>query len=168
MSIFSLRLVVPKFLVALLLLLAAGVSAANVKDAAAALGPKKQQQEGGVSGIIFFKTQKLQELKVFYQEQVGCQLWMDQGDCLIFKFGNMLFGFCQRDKADLDTLITFFYEHKSEVDRMYKKFKQIAVSTPEQNKKYPIYNFFAHDPEGRMIEFQYFTNSINWDFEQYR
>ena len=155
-------------LIVLLLLLASGVGAANVKDAAAAVGIKKQQQECGVSGIVFFKTRKLQELKVFYLEQVGCHLWMDQGNCLIFKFGNMLFGFCQRDKADLDALITFFYEHKSEVDRLYKKFKHIAVSPPEQNKKYPIYHFFAHDPEGRMIEFQYFTNTIDWDFGQYR
>jgi predicted lactoylglutathione lyase len=150
-----------------LLLTAAGVCAVNVKGAAE-VGPKKQQQECGVSGIVFFKTQKLQELKVFYLEKVGCQLWMDQGDCLIFKFGNMLFGFCQRDKADLNAMITFFYERKSEVDRVYKTFKKIAVSPPEQNKKYPIYHFFAHDPEGRMIEFQYFTNTIDWDFGQYR
>lgn len=154
-------------LILLLLLPAAGVCAANVKGAAA-VGPRKQQQECGVSGIVFFKTQKLQELKVFYLEKVGCHLWMDQGDCLIFKFGNMLFGFCQRDKADLEALITFFYEHKSEVDRVYKKFKKTAVSPPKQNKKYSIYHFFAHDPEGRMIEFQYFTNTIEWDFGQYR
>lgn len=50
---------------------------------------------------------------------------MDQGDCLILKFGNLLFSFCQRDKADLDALITFFYEHKSEVERAYKKIKKL-------------------------------------------
>lgn len=163
------RIVSTYFVIILLfLLLAAGVFAANVKGPGTAVGPKKQQQEGGVSGIVFFKTQKLEELKAFYLEQVGCQLWMDQGDCLIFKFGNMLLGFCQRDKADLDALITFFYEHKSEVDRAYKKFKEIALSPPVENKKYPIYNFYAEDPEGRMIEFQYFTNTIDWDFSQYR
>ncbi len=118
-----------------------------------------------MSGIVFFKTQKLPELKTFYLEKVGCQLWMDQEDCLIFKFGNMLFGFCKRDKADLDALVTFFYQHKSQVDQMYEKFKEIAVSPPVLNKKYPIYHFFAYDPEGRMIEFQYFTTVIDWDFE---
>ena len=153
-------------IILLLLFLAAGSYAANGKSPETAVGPKKQQ-EGGVSGIIFFKTRKLEELKAFYMKQIGCQLWMDQGNCLIFKFGNMLFGFCQRDKADLDALITFFYERKSDVDRAYKKFKKIAVSPPVQNKNYPIYNFFAQDPEGRMIEFQYFTTAIDWDFSLY-
>jgi hypothetical protein len=124
----------------------------------------KAKKEGGMSGIVFFKTKKLEELKKFYIEEVGASMWMDQGDCVILRFGTFLFGFCQRDKADLDALITFFYEKKEAVDRAYEKFKETAVSPPKMNPNYPIYNFFARDPEGRTIEFQYFTGPIDWTF----
>ncbi len=117
-----------------------------------------------MSGIVFFKTRKLETLKEFYLQRVGAKLWMDQRDCVILRFGNMLFGFCQREKADLDTLITFFYPTKGEVDLAYREFQSTAVAPPEMNPNYPIYNFFARDPEGRMIEFQYFTCPIDWEF----
>lgn len=122
--------------------------------------------EGGVSGIVFFNTKQLEKLKAFYIDDIGCTMWMDQKDCIILKFGNMLIGFCQREKADMDGLITFFYEKKSEVDNAYEKFKSIAQGPPKQNPRYPIYNFFAKDPEGRSIEFQYFTGPIDWDFSE--
>ena len=125
---------------------------------------KKIQKEAGVSGIVFFQTRKLKELKAFYINRVGASVWMDQGDCLILRKGNFLFGFCQRDKADVDALMTFFYDKKEKVDQVYEEFKGIALSPPVMHKKYPIYNFFARDPEGRMIEFQYFTGPIDWIF----
>ena len=74
------RIVSAFFVIILVLLPAAGSCAANVMGPETAVGPQKQQQEGGVSGIVFFKTRKLQELKAFYMEQIGCRLWMDQGD----------------------------------------------------------------------------------------
>ena len=79
----------------------------------------------------------------------------------------MLLGFCQRDKGNIDTLITFFYESPAGVDRAYVKFKERAKSKPKKHPKYPIYNFFATDPEGRPIEFQHFTGPIDWDFKKY-
>lgn len=117
-----------------------------------------------MSGIIFFQTRKLKEMKEFYINRVGATLWMDQEDCLIFRKGHFLFGFCQRDTADLDALMTFFYDEKEKVDQIYEELKGIARSGPVMHKKYPIYNFFARDPEGRLIEFQYFTGSIDWTF----
>ena len=90
----------------------------------------KLKPEAGISGLVFFKTLQLEQLKDFYINQVGASLWMDQGNCIILRHGNFLFGFCQRDKADLDALITFFYEKKEDVDRAYDVFKDIAVSPP--------------------------------------
>ncbi len=113
-----------------------------------------------VKGIIFFKTQMMEDLKSFYTDEVGCEIWMEQGGCVILKAGNMLFGFCQRDKADMDALITFFYDTKEEVDLKYEKFKKSALEKPAENLKYKIYHFFARDPEGRMIEFQHFLNPV--------
>ncbi len=111
-----------------------------------------------MSGIVFFKTTKLAELKVFYQEKIGCLVWMDQGDCCILQNGNFLLGFCQRESVDNQGIITFYYETKAEVDRFYEIFKDTADATPRDNPKYPIYHFFANDPEGRILEFQYFYN----------
>lgn len=114
-----------------------------------------------MSGIVFFGTQKLKELKKFYLDQVGCELWLDQRDCLIFRHGNFLLGFCQREQVEKQGIITFFYEKKEEVDRFYEKFKEVAISPPVMNKKYGIYQFFAPDPEGRKLEFQYFEYAVH-------
>jgi hypothetical protein len=116
---------------------------------------------------VFFNTTILEEMKNFYIERIGCELWIDQGSCAILRYGNFLVGFCQSQKADLDTLITFFYENIEDVDKMYKEFKSTALAPPKENKKYRIYHFYAKDPEGRSIEFQSFLHPIDWNFNAY-
>ena len=111
-----------------------------------------------MSGIVFFKTNKLEELKNFYLHKVECVMWMDQDDCCIFKNGNFLFGFCSRDSIETQGMITFYYNEKSEINRFYEKFRDTADNEPRDNPKYPIYHFFTKDPEGRILEFQYFYN----------
>lgn len=117
-----------------------------------------------MSGIVFFKTKKLDELKKFYINEVGCDIWLEQADCVLFRHGNFIFGLCQRDEFDTGGMLTFFFENREEVDSMYEKFKDIAVSEPSHNKKYEIYQFFARDPEGRMLEFQYFDHPVDSHF----
>ena len=114
-----------------------------------------------MNGIIFFKTQILSTLKEFYLSVTGSHLWLEQADCVIFRHGNMLFGFCQRDKVDQGGMITFFYPNREEVDRMYGKFRESADSPPSVNDKYNIYHFFASDPEGRKLEFQWFDHPVD-------
>lgn len=109
-----------------------------------------------LGGIVFFQTKIQAELSKFYIEKVGCKLWMDRGGCHIFQHGNMLFGLCQREVADDLGMITFFYPSRESVDEMYDKFKDLAVEKPKDNNHYGIYHFYAKDPEGRNIEFQYF------------
>lgn len=41
---------------------------------------------------------------------------------------------------------------------MYDKCKDIALFEPKDNPLYGIYHFYAIDPEGRNIEFQYFKD----------
>ena len=111
-----------------------------------------------MSGIIFLKTNNLQKMKDFYVSQIGMKVWQDQNDCIILKHGNLLLGFCNRIEIDNSGMITFFYPTKEEVDSKYEQFKHIATSVPVINDKYSIYQFFAEDPEGRALEFQYFIN----------
>ena len=112
-------------------------------------------------GIVFFRTTKLDRLASFYTDRVGCALWLDQGACKIFRHGNMLFGFCRADEADMQGVITFFYPSRKQVDSMYERFSSIAREEPKMNERFNIYHFYAEDPEGRLIEFQYFDHPLN-------
>ncbi|WP_455464241.1 VOC family protein [Candidatus Hodarchaeum mangrovi] len=106
-------------------------------------------------------------MKDFYLT-LGCVIWLNQGDCIIFQHDNFLFGFCEREDITTGWLLTFFYKTKEEVDEIYGLIKDKAVSQPSYNTKYQIYQFFAKDPEGRDLEFQVFLHKIpfNWDLYQ--
>jgi len=114
-----------------------------------------------MTGVVFFNTLMLEDLTEFYTQRVGAELWMDQTDCRIFNHGRFLFGFCQREEAEACGILTFVYPDREGVDRMYDLFRDEALGEPRDNPRYPIYNFFARDPEGRMIEFQVFTGDVD-------
>lgn len=122
--------------------------------------------EAPVTGVVFFTTEQLEALSQFYVERVGAELWMDQGDCRIFRHGQFLFGFCERERAERCGVLTFVYPDKESVDRMYDEFRDEAQAAPRDNPNYPIYNFFASDPDDRLIEFQVFTGPVDWSFAE--
>jgi hypothetical protein len=130
---------------------------------AAACGRVTGQTEAPMTGVVFFKTVELEELTAFYTQRVGAELWMDQDDCRIFRHGQFLFGFCQREESETCGILTFVYPDREGVDRMYELFTDEALHAPKDNPRYPIYNFFARDPEGRLIEFQMFTGEVDWN-----
>jgi len=111
-------------------------------------------------GIVFFRTNNLTALEDFYLHKIGCELWLDQGACKIFQHGNMLFGFCKSEEVDQEGTITFFYPDREQVDHMYNRLEDIALSSPKMNEKFNIYNFYARDPEGHLIEFQSFNHEL--------
>ena len=113
-----------------------------------------------MNGIIFFATKMLDDIIEFYVDTVGCEIWLKQADCIVLKFGNMIFGFCQRDKVETEGILCFVLNDRDEVDECYSKLKSIADNDPKYNEKYNIYHFFASDPEGRKIEFQSFEHDI--------
>jgi hypothetical protein len=114
-----------------------------------------------MAGIIFFKTQAIEALEKFYTGQIGMKVWLRQEDCIILKHGNLLLGFCTREAVDRSGMITFIYDNKGEVDRMYTRLKDIAQDSPRENEKYRIYQFFAVDPEERILEFQCFLHPVD-------
>jgi len=118
-----------------------------------------------MAGIVFLQTNKLKKIKEFYTNTIGAKLWLDQGDCIILKHDNFLFGFCQREgEIKKGWLLTFFYQSKIEVDRMYNKLKSRAKTKPEINEKYNIYQFFAEDPDENSLEFQFFIHKIDFNW----
>jgi catechol 2,3-dioxygenase-like lactoylglutathione lyase family enzyme len=113
-----------------------------------------------MAGIVFLRTTKLDEVRTFYTERVGMTVWLEQPDIAILRHGNLLVGFHRQLQADLDGLITFFYDTRDEVDQMYVRLRDVAAAEPKENPKYRIYHFLATDPEGRKIEFQQFLHEI--------
>jgi hypothetical protein len=43
---------------------------------------------------------------------------------------------------------------------MYQALREVAQEPPRTNERYRIYNFFARDPDGRLIEFQHFLHDL--------
>ncbi len=119
-----------------------------------------------MAGIVFLKTENLQKIKDFYSD-LDSEIWIDQGDCIIFKHQNFLFGFCERDNISKDALLTFFYESVEEVDDVYQRLQKWTAGKPTKNEKYQIYNFFAKDPEGRDLEFQTFLHKIDFTWGRF-
>ena len=111
-------------------------------------------------GIVFVRTAQLDEVRAFYLERVGMSVWLEQPAISILRFGNLLVGFHQQPTADIDSLLTFFYDTREEVDAMYAQMKDMATTEPRENTKYRIYNFFGEDPEGRKTEFQAFLHPV--------
>jgi len=113
-----------------------------------------------MAGIIFLKTRRLEDIRRFYESEIGMEIWLEQADCVILKHGNLLLGFCQREEVDLQGMITFYFDTNEEVDSFYEKFKETADGPPRNNPKYDIYHFFCKDPEGRTVEFQRFLSTV--------
>ena len=111
-----------------------------------------------MSGIVFFGTQRHDEVVEFYTQRVGAEVWLEQADCTILHFGGFRFGFCDRADTDDCGILTFVYDSKSDVDEMYEVLSDVAREAPHENETYGIYQFFADDPDGRAAEFQVFLD----------
>jgi len=111
-----------------------------------------------MSGIVFFASASLEETLAFYQETLGATRWLEQPDCTILQYDNMLLGFCEREAADTDGTITFVTDSRAGVDEAYDALADRARGEPVENERYRIYQFFAEDPEGRTIEVQTFLH----------
>ncbi len=117
-----------------------------------------------MAGIVFFKTENMEKIKEFYIQTMEMKIWLEQINCVILRHENMLIGFCRGEKPCGESLITFFYKGRKEIDEIYEKLKKFAVCEPVFNKDYNIYHFYAKDPEKRDIEIQCFCHSIETEF----
>lgn len=116
--------------------------------------------------ITFLYTRDLASTAHFYEELMGLQLALDQGDCRIYRVARRGFlGFCERvDAPDhprgvILTIIT------QDVDRWYRHLRGQGVSfekEPAFNPEYEIYHCFLRDPNGYLLEIQRFDDPA-WD-----
>ncbi|MUV86534.1 VOC family protein [Natronomonas sp. CBA1123] len=109
-----------------------------------------------MDGIVFFRTQRLDEVIEFYTERLGADVWREQPDCTILEVGGFRFGFCERETAETDGILTFVVDSRAAVDQLYAELESVGESPPTYNDRYGIYQCFLTDPEGRTVEIQVF------------
>ena len=95
--------------------------------------------------------------------------WVLQESCTILASDNQLLGFCgPADEPEIQGTITLFYPSRSAVDERYAELQGRALGPAKENPRFRIYQFFARDPEGRLLEFQYFDHEVPFDFHDGR
>lgn len=115
--------------------------------------------------IIFLPTNDLKITTHFYQDMLELKLFLDQGDCVIFKTCEKGYiGFCQRavNIVEGKIIITLIVE---DVDQVYEELvakNNIKTSPPTINEKYRIHHFFITDPNGYLVEIQKFLDQVDW------
>jgi catechol 2,3-dioxygenase-like lactoylglutathione lyase family enzyme len=125
-------------------------------------GPLTQQ-------ITFLDTADLARNADFYERILGLRLARDQGSCRIYHVcGDAYVGFCRRDAASsvsprgaagvtVLTLVT------DDVDGWYAHLVAHGVEIvqpPTDKPAYRIYNAFARDPDGYLVEIQRFWEPL--------
>ena len=111
-----------------------------------------------MSGIVFYATANHDAGVDFYRETAGMDAWLEQPDCTILRDGNLLVGFCDRDRTDDCGIVTVVHPDRAAVDDAHDRFGDAAVEEPHVNETYDIYQFFARDPDGRTVECQAFLD----------
>jgi len=114
----------------------------------------------------FLYTRDLAATAHFYEDVMGLQLALDQGDCRIYRIAESAFlGFCERENAPQHpdgVILTIISE---EVDRWHLHLRDHGVAfekEPTFNPDYQIYHCFLRDPNGYLIEIQRFDDPA-WD-----
>lgn len=111
-----------------------------------------------MTGITFFATTAHDDVVEFYRDRLGAEEWLVQPDCTVLRYDNMLFGFCDREEAETDGILTFVVDDRAAVDAAHERLADVARGPPRENDRYEIYQFFADDPEGRAVEVQCFLH----------
>lgn len=112
--------------------------------------------------ITFLYTRDLVATAQFYEQVLGLEVALDQGDCRIYRIKpDAYLGFCQRLNAPesptgvIITLVT------AQVDEWYQHLSRQGIAfekPPTLNPGYNIYHCFLRDPNGYLIEIQEFRD----------
>jgi len=115
--------------------------------------------------ITFLDTPDLARTAAFYEGVLGLRLARDQGRCRIYHVaGTAYVGFCERPGATAppDGLtITLIADDIDGWCRHLKDRGVPIVKEPADNPPYRIYNCFARDPNGYLIEIQRFWEPLS-------
>jgi len=111
--------------------------------------------------VTFLPVADLSRSVAFYEEVLGLELALDQGDCRIYRVaGEAFIGVCQRPGASpsdgvMVTLVT------QDVDSWHERMTEAGVvcdRPPAVNEQYRLHHGFYRDPDGHVIEVQTFLD----------
>jgi catechol 2,3-dioxygenase-like lactoylglutathione lyase family enzyme len=117
------------------------------------------------AAITFLKTTDLEKTTQFYQDVLNLKLVLDQGTCRIFRILPRAYvGFCIQDKEpeNREVILTLVLEDVDLACAALEKAGATIEVQPQFNEKYQIYQCFARDPNGYLIEIQRFHDP-NWE-----
>lgn len=110
--------------------------------------------------ITFLYTRDLEATALFYEQVLGLELALDQGDCRIYRVTRDGYvGFCRRAEAPQEPrglILTIVTDY---VDSWYAVLQERGATfekPPAYNPKYGIYHCFLRDPNGFLLEIQRF------------
>ena len=111
--------------------------------------------------VTFIYVTDLSISKTFYEEIMGFQLLLDQGNCRIVHTGGGYLGYCVKEgnpPSPGGIILTLVTSH---VDDWYEYLlgRQVRIQEmPKTNPKYAIYHFFLKDPDDYVLEIQQFLD----------
>lgn len=113
--------------------------------------------------ITFVSVQDLARTAVFYQEILRLPLVLDQGSCHIYRVtGQAFVGVCEHlDGAELgpDGVILTLVTEDVDGWHTYLRAHEVTIEKPPTlNERFNIYQLFARDPDGYLIEIQKFED----------
>ena len=112
--------------------------------------------------ITFLYTRDLAATAHFYEDVLGLDLVLDQGDCRVYRVrGEAFIGFCQRANAPKTPIGVILTLVTVDVDAWQEHLVHQGVALdkpPTHNPTYGIYHFFLQDPNGYLIEIQRFDD----------
>lgn len=110
----------------------------------------------------FLYTRDLAATAHFYEELMGLQLALDQGDCRIYRIAEHGFlGFCEREEAPASPGGVILTIISQQVDLWYRYLCDQGVVfdvEPTYNPQYEIYHCLLKDPNGYLVEIQRFED----------
>jgi catechol 2,3-dioxygenase-like lactoylglutathione lyase family enzyme len=119
--------------------------------------------------ITFLDAADLTRTADFYERILGLRLARDQGSCRIYHVaGNAYLGFCRRDQASAVSPrgaagVTVLTLISDDVDGWYARLVANGVEIvqpPTDKPQFRIYNAFARDPDGYLVEIQRFWEPL--------
>ena len=119
--------------------------------------------------ITFLDTDDLARTADFYERILGLRLARDQGSCRIYHVsGSAFLGFCRRAEASSIaprgaagvTVLTLVTEHVDAWCAHLAAHGVEIVKKPADHPPYRIYNVFARDPSGYLVEIQRFWEPL--------
>jgi len=112
--------------------------------------------------VTFLPVSDLERSGRFYEETLGLELVLDQGDCRIYRVGSgeAFVGICARVPAEpsdgvMVTLVT------QDVEGWHRRLLEAGVRCdrpPAHNDEYALHHAFYRDPDGHVLEVQTFLD----------